>query len=91
MKHIQPLRDNILIKIITDLPNNVVLTEDLLKQKIQNSPKAEVIATGESVKDVQVGDMVYFQKWQKSEVSGFEQDGSLFALIKEEHIDAKYV
>ena len=80
-----------LIEISCDMGGAVVLTPDMMKSKVQNSPFGKVLSVGESVDSIAVGDMVYFQKWQKSEVSAFSEDGKLYALIKQEHVDAKYV
>lgn len=60
----KPLANNVLIKPIKEEVKSSILLPD----KKEVPQKGEVLAIGNEVKRVSIGDMVYYKKWQATDI-----------------------
>ena len=89
---IQPLNENVLIKLPsqkeeeTKTSFGLIVTNPINEEEIKN--RGEVVAVGEKVENLQVGDKILYDKWGGTI---FEEQGEKHTLIPAKSILAKII
>lgn len=79
---IRPLREHVLVKI---KQSSIIQNDD----KVGAHQEGEVVAIGDEVTYVSLGDHIIWQQYSESNI--FERDGQKLTLVDEQHIMAKEV